>query len=88
MKFSENTYLEFDPFGGYPGAYIKNLEIKVIKTRKPCKCAMGGHGIKVGSKARYESVMISGGWCRSYACIPCMDKWFKEIGLKPDGDKN
>jgi len=85
MKYSEEQYIETDPFEDDRDTNIRHQKIKIVKVRKEHLCAMGTidqHEIRVGEMARREVAIIDDdGWGTCYCCIPCMDKWMSELGL-------
>ncbi len=81
MDYNENIYTGFDPFEGDRDVGIRNKTVKIVKTRKDHDCiGEDSHVIKPGALARFESAIVDEKWASYYMCIPCMDKWLKQIG--------
>ncbi len=80
MKYSKDLYIGFDPFDGDRDVSIRNKTVKLVKVRKPHEClGEREHTINNGEMARCESAIVDEKWASFYVCIPCMDKWIKEI---------
>ena len=93
MKFSEDDYLRFDPCGG-DDCQVSCRTVKLVVARNKHACFLGTtlygdqHMINPGDRYRYEKALIDGDyWGRYRVCIPCMDKWFEEIGLTSTEDE-
>ena len=84
MKHSKEAYLSADPFMDYESD-VKYLKKKLVRVRREhdCMCfAYVGekpHKIQIGEMARLDSAMVDGEWGRCYSCLPCLDKWLKEL---------
>jgi ribosomal protein L37AE/L43A len=86
MKHAEHEYIGFDPFEGDRDVNLRCRTVKLVTVRKEHECALGNfdekpHSIHPGQKARVEKAIFEEAWQTSYCCVPCMDAWFKEIGL-------
>ncbi len=81
MKYKPEDYLNCDFYGGDFGDDIENHKEKIVKCRKPHKCAGGCETeIKVGESALYESGFIEGEPVSCYTCLPCIEAWLEESG--------
>ncbi len=90
LKYRENDYIGFNPFDG-DREEVRCQTVKLVTVRKEHDCVLSAYGeiaykIKAGQIARVEKAISEEGWCSCYCCIPCMDEWFKEIGL-PEKDE-
>lgn len=90
MKFQEHEYIGFDPCDGDRDVNLRCQSAKIVKVRKPHTCHLSlidgkEHSIKPGELARCEKVIFEEKWESYYCCIPCIDAWFIEIGMVPDG---
>ena len=89
MKYTEETYLQYDPFEGERDVKITARTVKIVKTRKPQSCSNPDdgklHHIPPGTHARYEHALVDGEWGSYYSCTNCMDRWLAETcGLPPN----
>ncbi len=82
MKFTESTYLNYNPFiGADRDADIRQYSWKLVKTRIPHLCMLAElvgcviHEIPKGQLAMRERAIVDNEWGSSYSCIDCMDKW-------------
>ena len=79
--YSDDDYLNFNPFEGDFEEGIRCRTIKMVKTRKDHQCALNDHIIPKGSIVRFEKAIVDGKWGSYYVCKPCMNNWFREIGV-------
>lgn len=94
MKFSEQTYIDNEPFSGSDqDVDIRLHSFKVVKVRKPHDCMLAQlvgndhHVIQPGQPALRESAIVDDEWGSCYACLDCMDKFLiEEVGLEPDNE--
>ncbi len=81
MLYNKSEYIYFNPFEGDFGDGERTLKVKVVKVRKPHLCSFDyKHTIPVGSFARYEVCVESGGIACYYHCTECIDKFLAERG--------
>ena len=54
---------------------------RVVKTAKPHQCvnAEDVHDLPAGSWAVADTAKVDGSVGTCYTCLPCLDKWAKEI---------
>jgi len=85
-KFTDDTYIKYDPFDGDQDVDIRCRKVKIVKIRKPQECIFEiPHAIKPGTRVRYESALVDGHWGSYYMCLECLDRWLiGELGLKPN----
>jgi len=94
MKFTDDVYLNNDPFSGSDrDVDIRCHTFKIVKVRKTHPCFLADlignkpHEIPIGKKAKYDSALVDGEWERYYTCLDCMDKWLiEEVGIEPKQD--
>jgi len=58
---------------------IENYKEKLVKCRKPHKCASCEEEIQVGNYAIRETGFIDREPVSSYTCTNCMDRWLDKI---------
>lgn len=86
-KHSDSLYLRYDPFEGDRDTDVECREVKIVRVRYAHACWMGmspdskPHKIKKGQRARYEHALVDGSWCGYWVCLPCIDRWLKEVGV-------
>lgn len=84
MKTDE-FYLAYDPFEGDRDTDVQMRKVRIVTARKEHDCQLGlgldsqPHKIKVGERARRESGLVDGAWCRYYVCLKCLDKIIADI---------
>ncbi len=76
-------------FGGSKGDDQIEMHsgFRVVRARVSHQCANwrpdgnpGKHFIASGERCIVESAKYEGKFCRCYTCLPCLDRWAKEIG--------
>lgn len=90
MKYTDETYLRYDPFEGDRDVKVTARTVKIVTTRKSQRCANPDdgklHDILPGTRARYEHALVDGEWGSYYTCTDCMDRWLSETcALPPNG---
>jgi hypothetical protein len=85
--FADREYLNRDPFDGERDVDIRCRSVTIATTRKPQQCyGTDGkmHDMPVGTRVRRERAIVDGKWGTYYVCIPCMDRWLRDMcGLHP-----
>lgn len=89
LKFNDSDYIQFDPCEGDEGQ-VSCRTVRLVTARKEHPCFFGaapygdGHLIGRGDVYRYERALVDGDYWGTYkVCVPCMDKWLEDIGLRP-----
>lgn len=63
---------------------IRNLTVKVVRTRKPQQCpglaAGKQHDVPAGSRMVREHALVEGAWHSCYTCEDCVLWWAQESG--------
>lgn len=85
-KYSNQEYINFDLFAG-DESKVECETSKIVTCRKEHECYGSYfpdwkgkiHKIKVGDRARFDHALVEGKWCGYYLCIPCLNKWIKEM---------
>lgn len=78
MKYEKWQYEEYDYFGD--SSEVDNYTRKLVKTRKPHKCAICDNVIDAGNMMIRESgFMPDEGPVSSYQCTDCLDKYIDEM---------
>lgn len=77
MKYPINEYIETDFY--LADEEIQNHHQKIVKTRKPHKCASCQREIAKGEDALYEAGFMDKRPVSCYTCIDCCDRWLDEI---------
>jgi hypothetical protein len=76
-------WLAQDFWGGDMDSDIRLQRWFISKTRKPhdCpgNCAGELHPIPVGSLVVRETAVVDGKMRTAYTCLPCLDRWAREI---------
>lgn len=76
MKYEKERYLSS---GFYEGDEdIQGLTEKVVKCRKPHKCAACQKEILPGEHALFEKGFLDGKPVSCYTCLPCIEEWIME----------
>ena len=86
---TDAEYLEIDLFEGDEGEMAMR-SARLLTTRKPHLCSVWSsqHENPSGTKARLETALVDGSfWGRYYACLPCLDRWAKEIYGDGEGEE-
>jgi len=78
MKYEKELYIYSGFYGGDED--IQNHKEKLVKCRKPHKCAACEKEIKVGEHALYESGFMDGEPVSVYTCTACIEGWLEESG--------
>jgi len=77
MKYKPEDYLDT---GFYSDSEdLEHKKEKVVKCRKPHKCASCQSEIKIGDHALYESGFLDGHPVSCYTCLPCIEKWIEDL---------
>ena len=80
-EYTDQEYIDFDPFDGDRDVDIRCKTIKIVKVRKQQTCFFTEeHNIEPGERARYETAIVDGQWGSYYICLGCLKKWMNEIG--------
>ena len=83
MSRPDSDYLEHDPFCGDEGDLTcRNAAIRTARKEYACFGGAGedGHTIKPGDRYRHETARVDGDFWGTYRiCLPCIDKWIREI---------
>jgi len=94
-RYSDQDYIQFDPCEGDRDVDVRLRTVKLVVARKEHECFLGtgpygdGHTIKTGDRYRYERALIdSDYWGQYRVCLPCMDKWLKEVIGEEDGEED
>lgn len=89
LKFSEADYIQFDPCEGDEGQ-VNCRTVRLVRARTSHACFLGAapfadqHLIQAGDVYRSERALIDGDYWGTYkVCVPCMDKYLTELGLRP-----
>lgn len=98
MKFTTETYLNYDPFSGSDrDTDIRCHTTKIVSVRKSQDCMLApligrpAHTIEPGTMARCDRAIVDDNWGSYYCCLDCMDHWLiNDSGLcdwgEPHGD--
>lgn len=81
MRYSDQEYIDTDPYESDRDVTIRARQIKMVVTRKPQQCAgvMEHHTIPAGTRARYERAIVDDEWGSYYVCTECLDEWLDKI---------
>lgn len=80
MKYKPEDYsISNSEFYGICDDDIQNYNEKLVKCRKPHKCASCQKEIPTGNHAIRETGFMDGKPLSTYTCTDCMDKWLDEI---------
>jgi hypothetical protein len=82
MTYTDQQYLDgINELFGDDGDEVRCYQKQIVKTRKehPCMNLDTAHPIPVGSRAVRESAIVDGSRCSSYTCLPCIEKWLRQI---------
>jgi len=87
MKYKPEDYNITDAgFYGLDDGDIENYEEKLVKCRKPHRCAGGCEKeINAGEYAIRETGFMDGHPVASYTCTNCMDNWLDVINGEVEG---
>lgn len=80
-KYTDQQYIDHDPFAGDSDVDIRGRRVKIVTTRKPQHCTdvyCKGKKKPAGTRMRRETAVVDGEWCASYACLECIARWFDE----------
>lgn len=83
-SYTDQDYIDFDPYDGDFGAGVRMETVKVVTVRKAHACMAGNlygfrpHNIEPGERARYAKFLMDGRWEESYVCLPCIERWIEE----------
>ena len=80
MKYDKELYINSGFYDGDFGDDIENHKEKVVKCRKPHKCAACEKEIQAGEHALYESGFMDGQPVSVYTCLECIEGWLEESG--------
>jgi len=80
MKYDKELYIDSGFYGGDFGDDIENHKEKVVKCRKPHKCAACERTINIGEHALYESGFMDREPVSVYTCLECIEEWLEESG--------
>jgi hypothetical protein len=85
MEYTNEEYINCDPFDGEMDVDIRCKTVKIVKTRKKHPCHISsfdgseGHEVPKGSLARVEKALVDGDFWRAYyCCLPCLRKMLNE----------
>ncbi len=77
MKYKHEDYIN-SGFYSDMDSDVENHKEKIVKCRKPHKCAACQGDISIGHHALYETGFMDGKPVSCYTCTPCLDKWIEE----------
>jgi hypothetical protein len=78
MKYDKAKYIDSGFYG--IDEDIENRKEKIVKCRKPHKCASCEKDIAIGQQALYESGFMDGEPVSCYTCLECIEEWLEESG--------
>jgi hypothetical protein len=78
MKYDKTMYIDSGFYG--IDEDMENYKEKIVKCRKPHKCASCQKDINVGEEALYESGFIDGEPVSAHTCLKCIEEWLEESG--------
>lgn len=84
MKYKPEDYLDTGFYSD--GEDLEHKKEKVVKCRKPHKCASCQSEIKQGDHALYESGFLDDRPVSCYTCLPCIEKWIEDLNGEEVGD--
>lgn len=84
MKYDKDLYIESGIYG--LDEDIRNHQEKLVKCRKPHKCASCERDIKVGEEALCETGFTDDGAVSAYTCLECIEEWLEESGQVDNDD--
>ena len=86
MKYEIKTYLDSGFYSDMDDE-IENKKEKIVKCRKPHKCATCQSDIDRGDYALLETGFLDGHPVSCYTCTPCIDEWIEESEGDIDDEK-
>jgi len=79
MKYKPDDYIDIELYSDTEGE-VENYKKKVVKCRKPHKCANCQKEINSRDHALLETGFMDGKPVSCYTCLPCIDVWLDESG--------
>lgn len=79
MKYNKEDYIDCGFYSD--DTMIEHHKEKVVRCRKPHKCANCQSEIERGEDALRETGFIDGEPVSCYTCLPCIDEWLDETGF-------
>lgn len=80
MKYDKELYIDSGFYGGDFGDDIEHHKEKIVKCRKPHKCAACEREILIGEHALHESGFMDGEPVSVYTCTVCIEEWLEASG--------
>lgn len=82
-KYSDEQYIEHDPFAGDRDVDVRCRTVKIVKIRKPQECHDPMHKGRPfpslpGTRMRSDRAVVDGEWSAAYTCLECIAQWFDE----------